>query len=84
MGSQPPKSKTTAVVLAVFLSFWTWLYTYQKDNWKFWTGLGLGILGIILTASTGFGVFIHLGVGIWAIIDAAVKPASYYQNFPNG
>lgn len=83
-GVRPPKSKTTAVVLAVFLSYWTWLYTYQKDTWKFWTGLGLGILGSILTFTTGFGVFIHLGIGVWAIIDAAVKPRSYYENYPNG
>ncbi len=25
-----PKSKTAAVLLAVFLGFWTWLYTYIK------------------------------------------------------
>lgn len=32
------KSKTTAVVMALFLSFWSWLYTYQKDARKFWLG----------------------------------------------
>ena len=32
---QSPKSKTTAVLLAVFLSFWTWLYTYNRNSWKF-------------------------------------------------
>jgi hypothetical protein len=35
------KSKAASIVMAVFLSYWTWLYTYQKDGWKFWTGLGV-------------------------------------------
>jgi predicted amidophosphoribosyltransferase len=33
------KSKVASVLLAVFLGFWTWLYTYKKDGWKFWVGL---------------------------------------------
>ena len=37
------KSKNTAVMLAVSLSWWTWLYTYKKDAWKFWLGSGLGV-----------------------------------------
>jgi hypothetical protein len=42
------KSKTTAVLLAVFLSFWSWLYTFKKNQWKFWIGLGAAISVIIL------------------------------------
>jgi hypothetical protein len=34
-----PKSKTVAVLLAVFLGFWTYLYTYREDKIKFWTWL---------------------------------------------
>ena len=41
---KPPKSKTTAVVLAVFLSFWSWLYTYQDNKVKFWLSLPLELL----------------------------------------
>ena len=40
------KNKKTAVLLAVSLSWWTWLYTYKKDAWKFWLGLGLGVVSI--------------------------------------
>jgi len=40
------KSKNTAVMLAVSLSWLTWLYTYKKDAWKFWFGLGLGTVSI--------------------------------------
>lgn len=31
------KERVASILLAVFLSFWTWLYTYKKDAWKFWT-----------------------------------------------
>ena len=30
------KSKVTAVVLAIFLGFWAYTYTYSKDRRKFW------------------------------------------------
>jgi hypothetical protein len=43
-----PKSKTTAVLLAVFLGCWTWLYTYKKNSWKFWLGLVLGMPSFII------------------------------------
>lgn len=69
-----PKDKTTAVLLAVFLGFWTWIYTYQKDAWKFWLNLVLSIIT--------FGMW-ALVAWVWAVIDVAVKPTEYYQNFPN-
>ena len=40
------KSKNTAVMLAVSLSWWTWLYTYKRDTWKFWLGLGVGVASV--------------------------------------
>lgn len=30
------KSKTAAVLLAVFLGTWSWLYTYKENAQKFW------------------------------------------------
>lgn len=39
--SQPGKSKTTAVLLAVFLGIWSWLYTYDVNKRKFWIALGV-------------------------------------------
>lgn len=35
------KRKLTAVLVAVFLGPWTWLYTYQKSAWKLSLGLGI-------------------------------------------
>ena len=69
-----PKDKTVALLLAIFLSFWTWIYTYQKDSWKFWLNLALSIVTI--------GCW-EIVAEIWAIIDVATKPDSYYMNFPN-
>jgi hypothetical protein len=32
----PVKSKTVAVVLAIFFGYWSWLYTYKINKGKFW------------------------------------------------
>ena len=44
--TQPVKSKTVAIVLAVFLSFSSWLYTYEKNKRKFWIGFGVSLTRI--------------------------------------
>ena len=97
------KCKTTAVILAVFFSFWAWLYTYTKSKIKFWVSI-LTLLvwyvflfvysftAIFTGASFDFSFnaswYLHISiVGIiwlWAIIGNAVKPASYYKNYPKG
>ncbi|RME52987.1 hypothetical protein D6783_03215 [Candidatus Woesearchaeota archaeon] len=69
---KPKKSKTTAVVLNVLFGQLGWLYTYKADAWKFWLNLLLliptmGLWGIVGT--------------IWAIIDAAVKPREFYEDY---
>lgn len=76
------KSKTPAVLLAVFLGQWTWLYTYKKDAWKFWTGLGIWVLGqILILAFYGAGIPLTFGVWLWAVIDVSAKPSIYYEQF---
>ena len=70
--SVSPKSKTTAVLLAIFLGFWAWLYLYKRNSGKFW-------LNLILTIVSGFSW--GLVAWIWAIIYAASKPESWYQNY---
>ena len=53
---QSGKSKLTAVLLAVFLSFWTWLYTYKRNAWKFWTGMAVMVvlMGLMVWATVVF------------------------------
>ncbi len=69
------KDRTTAIVLAVFLSFWTWLYTYKKDSTKFWIGLVSSLAGIFL-------LFIpSIGIWIWSIVDTVKKDDKWYKNY---
>ena len=75
LGAPVAKSKTVSILLAVFLGFFTWLYTYKRDSTKFW----IGLLVTIFTVGIAY-LFIY----IWAIVDACIKPDSYYTNFPNG
>jgi len=77
------KSKTASVLLAVFLSFWTWLYTYKKDTWKFWVGLGIVVLTVILRIARpdrGW-LFLALGIWVWAIIDVSIKKDEWYHSY---
>jgi len=97
--SSNSKSKTTAVILAIFLGFWSWLYTYKKDYKKFWI-----YLGIILIGATGFGILINkypstllVNYGtwiwlyfliiqssyVWVLINSIGRPNSFYTNYPN-
>jgi DNA-directed RNA polymerase subunit RPC12/RpoP len=42
----PVKSKAVAIVLAIFLGSWSWLYTYKRDFKKFWVYIGIFIIYI--------------------------------------
>ncbi len=53
------KNKNTAVLLAVSLSWWTWLYTYKRDTWKFWLGLGIGVVSVGLIFAYIINVFAY-------------------------
>jgi len=74
------KSKTTAVLLAVFLGFWGWLYTYKRDAAKFWISAAASVVLIIV----GVGVFVNWIFWVWAVIDAAVRTNDWYNKYPNG
>jgi len=83
------KDRSVALVLAIFLSFFTWLYTIERDGWKFWVNLVVLVVDMVLSALTlGIWLFIAipvgLGVWIWAIVDVAVKPRTFYDNYPAG
>jgi hypothetical protein len=47
-GPEGAKNKTAAVLLAVFLGPWTWLYTYARDSKKFWIGMSVSVGWIVL------------------------------------
>ncbi len=84
--NQGGKSKVTSVLLAVFLTYWSWLYTYKKDAWKFWVGLAISIVNVILIfASLGVWVFVAWiisgGLWLWAVIDTAIKSDAWYRTY---
>jgi hypothetical protein len=60
------KSKTVSILLAVFLGFWTWLYTYKKDHWKFWVSLGVSIV-----CGLGFGILL-----VWLMVNSIDSSSS--------
>lgn len=94
------KSKTTAVLLAVFLGPWTWLYTIKRDWVKFLIGIVLFMGASLFIALGEMVIWILQGrlsdpqvvwvlglvvsglllatIYLWAIIDTATKPASWY------
>jgi len=78
-----PKDKTAAVLLAIFLAPWNWVYTYKRDSAKFWIGISVMVVGLILTF-VGIGLLMIFGIWLWAVIDAATKPDAFYRQFPNG
>lgn len=111
MSRAPVKSKAVAVILAVFFGYWTWLYTYARNNMKFWSMMGVfAVIFIINIAyscsmvqdamsgniypdnyfSGGFLVFmvisyfVYFASWVWAIVDNALKPESFYRDYPNG
>lgn len=53
------KNKSTAIILAIFFSFWSWLYTYRKNKIKFWIILSLNIIFIFVILLTGY-IFISI------------------------
>ncbi len=84
-----PKNKTTSVLLAIFLGFTTWMYTYERDAWKFWTAFAIVIVNSFLSAVTlGIWLFVAIPVGIgiwlWGVIDTAAKSQPFYDLYPGG
>jgi hypothetical protein len=80
---KPVKYKGNSVLLAVFLSFWTWAYTYRQENWKFWTGMAIWIFMIMtLEANIGpYGWLMALAVWIWSIVDTLRKPEEWFRKY---
>lgn len=70
----PEKSKTVSLLLAVFLGFWSWLYTYKYDAGKFWLGLILNIL-LFWTFVVPFGIW------LWAVIDSVTKDERLLKDY---
>jgi hypothetical protein len=75
IASTAPKSKGTAIALAVLLGYWTWCYTYKRDAGKFWLGLGISLIGMFM-------LFLpNVVVWIVSMVDTISKSDEWYQNY---
>jgi hypothetical protein len=83
------KNKEVSLLLAVFLSLWTWLYTAEKDWWKF-------VVGLVVSIGSAFLVFyleekvsvlfillpaLNCAVWIWSIVDVVIKKDEWYRSY---
>lgn len=83
------KEKETAILLSIFTSFFTWAYLYDKNIIKFWIGLVVSIVSIIIAKfsfdaqSTYWYLSLIPLVIIWvfAVIDVSLKNKEYYKSF---
>ena len=84
------KSKTAAVVLAVFFSFWSWLYTYGKNAMKFWIIIAVyavipvvfySILSTLSAMSAYYYIMglLSFGIWLWCLLDNSLKPNDFYK-----
>ena len=84
------KTKMSAVFLAIFLGIFAWLYTIKKSAPKFIIGffVPFGILSIYLMTDLIFFIWLFylasFAMWLWALIDTAIKPESFYVNYPKG
>jgi hypothetical protein len=87
--SSGSKNKIVSILLAVFLGYWTWIYTYKKDGWKFWTVLGVFVITSLLSyfltrVNPGFAALSPIfwfGSWIWPILDVVLKNDEWYINY---
>ena len=87
-----PKSKTIAIILAILLGYWTYLYTYSVDKAKFWSYVAIVFVVTFVAVS-----FSHDGaksaatvmqmiasVALWGIplVHTIMRPKEFYENYP--
>ena len=82
------KTKMSAVLLAIFLGIFAWLYTIKKSAPKFIIGffVPFGIFSIYLMTDLIFFIWLFylasFAMWLWALIDITIKPESFYANYP--
>lgn len=72
-GYPAPLKRKTGILMASFLPFWYWFYTYKVDKSKFWLNLLLSII------TAGYWGFVNW---IWALILAIKRPDDFYILYP--
>jgi len=110
------KYKKTAILLSVYLGFWSWLYTFRRNYVKFTISLVVTGIGLLITLleqfsrqeqedacsqaihdslffgvwngdacqrynPTNLGIVLVFAVWIWAVVDNARKPLSFFESY---
>ena len=70
----PKKSKSTAIVLAVIFSYFTYIYTYKYNSWKFW-------LCFLLNLFLFWTIIVPIITWICVIIDMAMTPEELFTDY---
>ena len=80
-----PKSRKVALWLVLFLGFFSWLYTFRKDWWKFLISLAIFFILFFVIRRNETGAFI-IGAIVYLrpVIDVTVRKESFYENYPYG
>lgn len=88
-GKVPEKSKVTAIMLALFFGFFSYLYTYRVNYLKFLICLfAVGISSMIAVFGynddqvTAAGL-ICSATWLFSLIDNSVRSSSFYSDFPS-
>jgi hypothetical protein len=86
----PKKTKSTAVILAIFFGPWAYLYTYKKDVAVFWVSMGVQIFfffALLSARATGGGAaafgFIAFIFWLISLITSASRTHDWYMRYPN-
>ncbi len=85
-GPGHPKRRSIAVILAVGLSWLSYLYTYSCDKERFWTCMAVTAGTAATARAAHLPVLGLVPVVVWlvVIVDRAMKPAEFYSDYPNG
>ena len=87
------RSKTAAVLLAVFVGVWSFLYTFRSDAAAFWLGLAAPLVATLLAIliSGGrlvgwqiiFAIFVSALVSVLAIVRQATRSSEWFARYPD-
>jgi len=78
------KSKSTAIILAFFFGYWSWLYTFKRDRAKFFICLLLSILVSALYVTSGMyyiSYFVWPVFWLWPFINSIMRGSQWYAQY---
>ena len=68
------KKKSTAVLLAVLCSLWTFLYSYREDYTKFW-------ILLVMNLCLFWTLIVPIGIWVYAMVEVCGRPKEWYENY---